>query len=92
MFMGDFDSAREFARADEKWLMVTVSDSTEFACEVMKRDVWRIPEVKTLIRENFIFLFVKYMIYMGFPYPRILAIIVCIYFRRWSAPPQLLSF
>lgn len=57
MFMGDFDSAREFARADEKWLMVTVSDSTEFACEVMKRDVWRIPEVKTLIRENFIFLF-----------------------------------
>jgi thioredoxin-related protein len=42
MFQGDFDSAREMAGAEDKWLIITVSDPSEFACEAMKRDVWNV--------------------------------------------------
>ncbi|KAI9351736.1 thioredoxin-like protein [Zopfochytrium polystomum] len=57
MFEGDLDTAREVAIEGGKWLMVTVTDPSEFACECMKRDVWRLPEIKALIKENFIFTF-----------------------------------
>ncbi|KAI8918699.1 hypothetical protein BC831DRAFT_482896 [Entophlyctis helioformis] len=55
MFTGNFDEARELARSQSKWLMVTIHDASEFACQAMNRDLWSDPTVKELIRENFVF-------------------------------------
>ncbi|KAJ3330891.1 putative protein serine/threonine kinase, partial [Blyttiomyces sp. JEL0837] len=57
MFPGDIETARNTAKSNLKWLMVTLSDPSEFACEALKRDLWKAKEVKDLIRENFIFCF-----------------------------------
>jgi hypothetical protein len=39
--------------------MINVQDPTEFACQVMNRDLWSDSFVKDIIRESFIFLQVK---------------------------------
>lgn len=39
--------------------MINVQDATEFACQVMNRDLWSDSFVKDIIRESFIFLQVK---------------------------------
>ncbi|RUP44806.1 thioredoxin-like protein [Jimgerdemannia flammicorona] len=56
MFKDDFDSARNKARAEMKWLMVNIQNVTEFACQVMNRDLWSDLPVKELVRENFVFM------------------------------------
>lgn len=35
--------------------MVNIQDSSEFQCQVLNRDVWSNPAVKTIIKEHFIF-------------------------------------
>ncbi|KAJ1560548.1 hypothetical protein HK405_006707 [Cladochytrium tenue] len=83
MFEGDLDTARELAMDSGKWIMITVSDPSEFASEVMKRDIWRVPAVKALVQENFVFLFFDvnsddglrhrtFYPFSGFPYVAIL--------------------
>ncbi len=56
MFHGDFEEARETAKEKNKWLMINVQNQTEFACQVMNRDLWSDSFVKDIIRESFIFL------------------------------------
>ncbi|KAJ3186821.1 hypothetical protein HK101_009563 [Irineochytrium annulatum] len=56
MFAGDFDQAREVAKGTRKWLLVTITDLHEFACEALKRDLWNKPEVKECIKANFLFM------------------------------------
>ncbi|KAJ3346086.1 hypothetical protein HDU83_003383 [Entophlyctis luteolus] len=58
----NLEQAREVARELSKWILVTVSDRTEFACETQKRDLWNVGDVKEIISANFVFLFVS-----GFP-------------------------
>ncbi|KAJ3405912.1 hypothetical protein HDV05_006292, partial [Chytridiales sp. JEL 0842] len=55
MFSGDFDGAREQAKREGKWIIVTISDRTEFQSEMLKRDLWKVPAVKDLIQAHFIF-------------------------------------
>ncbi|KAI8829392.1 hypothetical protein BJ741DRAFT_623255, partial [Chytriomyces cf. hyalinus JEL632] len=57
MFEGSFDAARQEARDASKWILVTVSDRTEFACEAQKRDLWNSPLVREFISASFVFLF-----------------------------------
>lgn len=56
--MGDFGSAREEAKSKKKWILVTVVDKDEFACLVLNRDLWSEAEVKGLVNEHFVFLYV----------------------------------
>ncbi|KAI8097877.1 thioredoxin-like protein [Gilbertella persicaria] len=56
MFKGNFEEARESAKEKNKWLMINVQDPTEFACQVMNRDLWSDSFVKDIIRESFVFL------------------------------------
>ncbi|KAJ3387387.1 hypothetical protein HDU84_000887 [Entophlyctis sp. JEL0112] len=53
----NLEQAREVARELSKWILVTVSDRTEFACETQKRDLWNVGDVKEIISANFVFLF-----------------------------------
>lgn len=56
MFRGAFEEARAAAREQSKWLLVNVQDPTEFACQVLNRDLWSDSFVKDIVRESFVFL------------------------------------
>jgi hypothetical protein len=38
-----------------QWLLVNIQDVTEFACQVLNRDVWRNQTVKDIVQSNFVF-------------------------------------
>ncbi|KAG9293852.1 hypothetical protein G9A89_019190 [Geosiphon pyriformis] len=56
MHKGDFEKARLLARNENRWLMVNIQDSSEFACFVLNRDLWSDSTVKDVIRADFYFL------------------------------------
>ncbi|KAI8334286.1 thioredoxin-like protein [Chlamydoabsidia padenii] len=56
MFRGGFEEARVTAKEQSKWLLVNVQDPTEFACQVLNRDLWSDGFVKDIVRESFVFL------------------------------------
>ncbi|CAO3589892.1 unnamed protein product [Absidia cylindrospora] len=56
MYRGSFEEARTAAREQNKWLLVNVQDPTEFACQVLNRDLWSDSFVKDIVRESFVFL------------------------------------
>ncbi|GIY64953.1 UBX domain-containing protein 7 [Caerostris darwini] len=55
MHRGNFNSARDQGQRMNKWLMVNLQDSQEFACQVLNRDVWSNRDVKKLVSDHFIF-------------------------------------
>ncbi|KAF0309199.1 UBX domain-containing protein 7 [Amphibalanus amphitrite] len=55
IFRGTFQAARDQGIADNKWLMVNVQNTEEFACQVLNRDVWSSHKVRDIVRANFIF-------------------------------------
>lgn len=55
MYRGNFESARDFGQMSNKWLMVNLQDSQEFSCQVLNRDVWSNPAVKSLVSRHFVF-------------------------------------
>lgn len=61
VFPGDFGAAREEAKSKKKWILITVIDKDEFACLVLNRDLWPDADVKSLVKENFVFLYVCYV-------------------------------
>ncbi|KAK8748211.1 hypothetical protein OTU49_016372 [Cherax quadricarinatus] len=58
IYRGTFQAARDAGVSRKRWLMVNVQDSSEFPCQVLNRDVWSNPAVKTIIKEHFIFWFI----------------------------------
>ncbi|KAG2198265.1 hypothetical protein INT47_004349 [Mucor saturninus] len=56
MYRGNFEEARDTAKEKNKWLMINVQNPTEFACQVMNRDLWSDGIVKDIVKESFIFL------------------------------------
>lgn len=69
MYHGNFEEARETAKEKNKWLMINVQNPTEFACQVMNRDLWSDSFVKDIVKESFIFLQVfkyKSIKYLGY--------------------------
>jgi thioredoxin-related protein len=49
------------AKAEEKWLIVNLQDNSEFACQILNRDLWKEKVVQELVKDNFIFLQVRYV-------------------------------
>ncbi|KAF3175482.1 hypothetical protein TWF225_008976 [Orbilia oligospora] len=56
MTRADFSSARDIGKERLKWLMVNIQDSTVFDSQVLNRDIWKDPAIRSTIQENFIFL------------------------------------
>lgn len=54
-FWGPFQSARDYASARNKWLMVNLQDHTEFSSQCLNRDVWSNLRLKNIIQKFFIF-------------------------------------
>lgn len=55
IFHGSFVSAREVGKLQNKWLLVNIQNSREFACQILNRDVWSNQTVKDILKEHFIF-------------------------------------
>ncbi|ORZ33751.1 hypothetical protein BCR44DRAFT_1514454 [Catenaria anguillulae PL171] len=55
MFKGTFDTAKDYGRAEKKWLLVDVNDDTHFPCQVLNRDIWKNPAVVDIVKDAFVF-------------------------------------
>lgn len=65
----DFDTAKEVAMSNKKWLLVNIQKIDEFACMVLNRDLWSHEDIKKVISENFIFVQVcQYCSIASFPF------------------------
>lgn len=51
-----WDVARDDGKAQEKWLLVNIQDSSIFDCQVLNRDLWKDPTVQETVMQHFIFL------------------------------------
>lgn len=55
MHRGTFETARDLGQSSNRWLMVNIQNSQEFACQVLNRDVWSNRSVKSLVDKHFVF-------------------------------------
>ena len=55
MFNGTFESAKVEARLRNKWLLVNIQKSEQFASQALNRDLWTNPTIQQLVRQWFIF-------------------------------------
>jgi len=51
-----WNDARDEGKAEKKWLLVNLQDTSIFQCEALNRDVWKHSGIVQLIKDNFIFL------------------------------------
>lgn len=56
VFRGTFQYAKDHAKVEKKWLLIDLHDRTQFACQVLNRDIWKIKAVQDLVVANFLFL------------------------------------
>lgn len=56
MWSGSWDAARDEGKSEEKWLLVNIQDPAIFDCQLLNRDIWKNEDIKSTVRENFIFL------------------------------------
>ncbi|XP_015188163.1 PREDICTED: UBX domain-containing protein 7 isoform X2 [Polistes dominula] len=54
LFLGTFADAREHAKSLNRWLLVNVQDSQEFACQVLNRDVWSNEQIQGIVKDHFV--------------------------------------
>jgi thioredoxin-related protein len=52
----DFEEGRQEGREQEKWLLVNIQDPAVFDCQLLNRDLWKDPQVRDTVKENFVFL------------------------------------
>lgn len=52
----DLDTAKIEGRKEKKWILINLQDAMEFQCQVLNRDFWSSTKVKSIVKENFIFL------------------------------------
>jgi hypothetical protein len=55
MFQGTFMEARDFAKKQNKWLMVNIQNESEFACHELNRDVWKEDSISMYVQMGFVF-------------------------------------
>ncbi|KAJ4297397.1 UBX domain protein Ubx2 [Collariella sp. IMI 366227] len=51
-----WDEARDEGKDSKKWILVNLQDMSDFNCQALNRDIWKAPEIKALVKENFVFL------------------------------------
>lgn len=54
-FTGTLADAMKEAKETRKWLLINLQDSSEFATQVLNRDVWRHETVREVIKSSFLF-------------------------------------
>lgn len=54
-FCGSFQAARDYAKDQNKWLIVNVQDMSDFNCQVLNRDIWSSERLRAVIKKYFIF-------------------------------------
>lgn len=52
----EWDEARDEGKEKKKWLLVNLQDMSDFNCQALNRDIWKDEAVRSLVKENFIFL------------------------------------
>ncbi|XP_076922521.1 plant UBX domain-containing protein 7-like [Bidens hawaiensis] len=55
MFHGQFEKAKEAAKAQDRWLIVNLQSTREFSSHMLNRDTWANEAVSQTITSNFIF-------------------------------------
>lgn len=55
IYAGTFQMVKEFAKNENKWLIVNLQDNTEFLSLILNRDIWSYKELKSMIRKYFVF-------------------------------------
>ena len=48
------DAASRYGASSGKWVLVNIQKATEFGCQVLNRDVWRDPVVRSIVQEKFL--------------------------------------
>jgi hypothetical protein len=51
-----WDDARQVGKDEKKWIMVNVQDMSDFNCQALNRDHWKDENIKSLLKEHFVFL------------------------------------
>lgn len=54
-FFGSFQAARDYAKEQNKWLIVNVQDMSDFNCQVLNRDIWSSDKLRAIIKKYFVF-------------------------------------
>lgn len=54
-FCGSFQAARDFAKDQNRWLIVNVQDMASFGCQVLNRDIWSSEQLRKIIKKYFVF-------------------------------------
>ncbi|XP_031634968.1 uncharacterized protein LOC116348194, partial [Contarinia nasturtii] len=54
-FGGSFEAARDYAKEQNKWLIVNVQDMSDFNCQVLNRDIWSSGKLREVIQRYFVF-------------------------------------
>ncbi|KAK6462355.1 hypothetical protein DFJ63DRAFT_335682 [Scheffersomyces coipomensis] len=52
----NIDTAKQQAKSENKWILINIQDATDFKSQVLNRDFWSKPNIKAIVKENFIFL------------------------------------
>ncbi|KAK6201429.1 uncharacterized protein RJT21DRAFT_120479 [Scheffersomyces amazonensis] len=52
----NIDTAKQEGKANNKWILINIQDATDFQSQVLNRDFWSKSDIKSIIKENFIFL------------------------------------
>lgn len=55
MFQGAFEKAKDYAKMQNKWLLLNLQSNKEFSSHMLNRDTWANDAVAQTIRTNFIF-------------------------------------
>ncbi|XP_053973179.1 UBX domain-containing protein 7 [Hylaeus volcanicus] len=54
LFLGSFLEAREHAKSLNRWLLVNIQNSQEFACQILNRDVWSNQQIQEIVKDHFV--------------------------------------
>ncbi|XP_076619343.1 UBX domain-containing protein 7 [Colletes latitarsis] len=54
LFLGSFLEAREHAKTLNRWLLVNIQNSQEFACQILNRDVWSNQQIQEIVKDHFV--------------------------------------
>jgi len=55
IFKGSLDEACTAAAREEKWLLVNIQSTEEFASHMLNRDIWKKQQISDIVKESFIF-------------------------------------
>lgn len=54
-FCGSFQAARDYAKEQNRWLIVNVQDNSDFNCQVLNRDIWSNCKLREIMERFFVF-------------------------------------